>query len=137
MSSSSFRYLSILAALSSAIGCAPGPATVSANQSAADFVTSVEIAAIPASSAYDLVSRLRPSWLRSGGISSISGGRISSQVTLVYLDGTKMGEINALSTISANGIQTMRWLDAARAQTLLREIGTEAIAGAIVLSTTR
>jgi hypothetical protein len=83
------------------------------------------------------VSRLRPTWLRPGGISSVSGGKISSQVTLVYLDGNKMGELDALRSISASGIQTMRWLDAARAQTVLRGIGTEAIAGAIVLSTNR
>jgi len=106
------------------------------NESGSDFVTSVEIAATSAGSAYDLVSRLRPTWLRPGGISSVSGGKISSQVTLVYLDGNKMGEIDALRSISASGIQTMRWLDAVRAQTVLRGIGTEAIAGAILLSTT-
>jgi len=134
---SSFRYLSVLAAFTSAIGCASAGGNVSVNQSAPDFVTSLEIAATPVSSAYDLVSRLRPTWLRPGGISSVSGGKISNQVTLVYLDGNKMGELDALRSISASGIQTMRWLDAVRAQTVLRGIGTEAVAGAIVLSTNR
>jgi hypothetical protein len=127
--------MAIFAGIAAIIGCA-STHQISENQSAPDYVTSIEVAATPASSAYDLVSRLRPNWLRPGGISSMAGGRISGQVTLVYLDGNKMGEIDVLKSISASGVQTMRWIDAVRAQTILRGIGTEAIAGAIVLSTT-
>ena len=109
---------------------------VSAKESSADYVTTVEISKTPASNAYDLVSRLRPSWLRQGGVGSVGGGRISGQVTLVYLDGNRVGYTDALRTISAAGISTMEWLDAARAETILRGIGTEPVAGVIVLKTT-
>jgi hypothetical protein len=129
-------FMTLVAGSAAIIGCATTTPRVSETQSSSDYVTSIEVAATPASSAYDLVSRLRPNWLRPGGIGSVSGGRISGQVTLVYLDGNKMGEIDVLKSISASGVQTMRWLDAVRAQTVLRGIGTEAIAGAIVLTTT-
>ena len=109
--------------------------TVSAKESSAEYVTNVEIARTPASNAYDLVSRLRPNWLRQGGIGSVGGGRISGQVTLVYLDGNKVGYTDSLRGISANGIATMEWVEAARAETILRGIGTEPIAGVIVLKT--
>jgi hypothetical protein len=109
--------------------------TVHAKESSADYVTTIEISKTPATTAYDLVSRLRPNWLRQGSVGSVGGGRISGQVTLVYLDGNRVGGIDALRNISANGIATMEWLDAARAETILRGIGTEPIAGVIVLKT--
>lgn len=66
----------------------------------------------------------------------MSGGRLSGQVILVYLDGNKMGDLTSLRTIAAAGLAKMQWYDAARAQTVLRGIGTEPIAGAIVITST-
>ncbi|HUQ19170.1 MAG TPA: hypothetical protein VM099_06120 [Gemmatimonadaceae bacterium] len=127
----SVRILAV-AVIALAPACASS-GKVGETQSSSDFVTSVEIANTQATTAYDLVNRLRPNWLRGGGISSISGGNIASQTTLVYLDGNKIGELDALRSIPSNGIKTMRWLDPARAQTMLRGIGTEPLAGVIVL----
>ena len=115
-------------------GCASS-GVVPSTQSSSEYVTSVEIAATNANTAYDLVNRLRPSWLRRGGVSRMAGGRMASQITLVYLDGNRMGDAEALKSITAIGINSMQWLDASRAQTLLHEIGTEPIVGAIVLTT--
>lgn len=114
--------------------CASTP-TNRVTESSPDLITSVEINATPVATAYDLVNRLRPAWLRAGRTGSIGGGTIRSQVTLVYLDGTRLGGIESLRTLSASGIRSMKYLDATRAATVLRDPGPEAISGAIVIST--
>lgn len=89
-----------------------------------------------ATTAYDLVRRLRPRWLQSSGApASIAGGRISSQVLLVYLDGNRLGSVEALRSLTSSGIKTMQYYDAVRAATVLRDVGSEPISGAIVITT--
>ena len=115
-------------------GCASS-GVVPTWQSTSEFVTSVEIQSANASTAYDLVNRLRPSWLRRGGTNRMVQGRTATQITVVYLDGARMGDAESLKGISALGINSMQWLDAAHAQALFHESGTEPIVGAIVLTT--
>jgi hypothetical protein len=106
-------------------------------ESSPDRITSVEIeASTGAQTAYDLIRRLRPRWLQAGPTGSIGGGRVSQQVLLVYLDGNRLGTAEALRTLSASGIKSMQYYDAVRAATVLREVGSEPISGAIVISTT-
>lgn len=99
-----------------------------------DRITSAEISSSSATNAYELVTRLRPNWLKRTGTGSISGG-VRSQAILVYLDGHRVGDVSALRTLSVTGIQSVQWLDAARAATVLQGIGSDAIAGAIVFRT--
>ena len=106
-------------------------------ESSPDRITSVEIEATTgAQTAYDLVRRLRPRWLQAGTTGSIGGGRVSQQVLLVYLDGNRLGTMESLRTLTASGIKSMQYYDAVRAATILREVGSEPISGAIVISTT-
>ena len=106
-------------------------------ESSPDRITSVEIeASSGAQTAYDLIRRLRPRWLQAGTTGSIGGGRVAQQVLLVYLDGNRLGTMESLRTLSASGIKSMQYYDAVRAATVLREIGSEPISGAIVISTT-
>ena len=125
-----------IAALSSA-GCASsGTANPRITEASPDRITAAEIEATPgASTAFDLVRRLRPRWLQAGPTGSIGGGRVSNQVLLVYLDGNRLGTADALRTLSSSGIKSMQYYDAVRAATVLREIGSEAISGAIVITT--
>jgi len=95
-------------------------------------VTRAEIASTTANNAYELIERLRPTWLRSPGIASIGGGA-HSQVVVVYYDGQRLDDPASLRSLSASGIQSMEWLDAARAATVLHDIGSDAIRGAIVI----
>jgi len=114
--------------------------TAKVHESSPDYVTSTEIEATSgAQNALDLVRRLRPRWLQGGtGAGSISGGSIRGQSLLVYLDGNRLGTApDALRTLTVSGIKSMRFYDATRAPTVLREIGSEPIAGAIVISTTQ
>lgn len=106
-------------------------------ESSPDRITSAEVEATSgAQNAYDLIRRLRPRWLQaSSGASSIGGGIRGSSI-LVYLDGNRLGTApDALRTLSTSGIKTLQFLDAVRAATVLREIGSESIAGAIVITT--
>lgn len=119
-------------------GCASSgtgtPATVT--ESSPDRITAAEIQATTgAQSAYDLIRRLRPRWLQTPATGSIGGGSITSQAILVYLDGIKLGSMESLTTLTASGIIGMQYLDAVRAATVLRDVGSEPIGGAIVITT--
>ena len=136
------RKFVILTALSLAVtvgACASSSgsgARPRVSESSPDRITSTEIEATSgASTALDLVRRLRPRWLQTGAVASIAGGRATSQVLLVYLDGNRLGTADVLRTLSASGIKSMQYYDAVRAATVLREVGSEAISGAIVIST--
>ena len=128
-------HISTLAAIFFSLSACASTNTNRVTESSPDLVTSVEIDATSVSTAYDLVNRLRPAWLRPGRVGSIGGGTISSQIILVYLDGTRLGGVDALRTLSAAGIRSMQYLDATRAATVLRDPGSEAISGAIVIKT--
>lgn len=132
MKKTSFGFLAMAAA--GTLACASSGSTPKASESSRDNLTSVEIKETSATTAYDLVSRLRPQWLRASGVASM-GGRASGPVILVYLDGNRVGTVEALRSINASGIQTMQFLSATRAAVVLTDIGSDAIAGAISIKT--
>ena len=109
-------------------------ARTTARESSPDYITSVEVAATPVSNVYDLINRLRPQWLRTQTGSIRDNTR--SQVIAVYLDDARMGDVASLRTISTTGVQSLRYYDATRAATVLRNPGSDPIAGAIVITTT-
>jgi len=119
----------------SACASSGGGARPNISESSSDKVTSVEIAQAPSNNVYDLIYRLRPHWLRAGVTGSIGRGTSRNQVTLVYLDGNKLGGTETLRSLSASGIQRMEWLSASRASVVLSDIGSDPIAGAISLHT--
>lgn len=104
-------------------------------ESAPDYITYVEVVATPVANVYDLINRLRPHWLRTQPAGSIRGNT-RNQVIAVYLDDARIGDLASLRTISTSGVQSLRFYDATRAATVLRNPGTDPIAGAIVISTT-
>jgi hypothetical protein len=136
----SIALLALATALATALaacasGGASGGASTGVGNSTSDRLSATEVANIGGTTAYDVVSRLRPRWLRANATGSISDVR--SQVTLVYLDGQKLGGLEALKTVSASGIQSMQFLDAVRAATVLTDIGSDPVAGAILILTSR
>lgn len=135
MRSGKFSSPALIGGLIASMACAATGAGPRVSESSRDNVTSMEIANTPAASAFDLVNRLRPQWLRPGGPSSMGGGTLSTPVTLVYLDGNKLGSIEVLRSISASGIKSMSWISATRAAVVLTDVGNDAIAGAISLKT--
>ena len=128
-----FTRASVLALVALAAACASsGGARTSGSL---DRLSLEEIRGSGATNAYELVTRLRPQWLRVGPTGSISGREIRNQAVLVYLDGVRLGDVNSLRSVNATTITGMRYLDAIRAPTVLSDIRNEPIAGAILIST--
>lgn len=100
---------------------------------ASDRITRSEIAASSAGNAYDMIERLRPNWLRVPSTGSLSGMR--NRIIVVYVDGQRLGDTQSLRSLSVIAIQSMQWLDATRAETVLHEVGSQPIAGAILIKT--
>jgi hypothetical protein len=142
--------------ISAAFACATAggssPTTATASRVNPDSISLAEIDATQnLRNAYDVVQRLRPTWItkaRSGGFSmsgtqinapssggstalggnSTGGGRI-----MVYLDDARMGTLSALSDIPISSIASIRFMDPATATALLPGLSTDVIAGAIVV----
>ena len=132
-----FRFigLSRIAIVVALAACASsGASTSGAARRSSDQITYAEISTASAMNAYELIQRLRPTWLRTQATASIGGGARSG-VVVVYLDGHRLGDITSLRTLSTEGIRSMQWLDAARAATVLNEVGSDPIAGAIIIKT--
>jgi hypothetical protein len=128
-----FLIVSAVTAVSLA-GCASSGSAKGEGRSP-DVITREEIAVSGASTALEAVNRLRPAWLRQRGTSRIVGGVAQDPIIAVYLDGQRLGDLPSLRMLSIAQIQTMQWLDAARASTVLSGLGSDAIAGAIVIKT--
>ncbi len=117
------------------IGCASGGTGSTGYRSSPTRITRSEIYSANVSNAYELISRLRPDWLRAQPTGSVAGGVVRSQSILVYLNRQRLEDLNALKTISAGGIESAEWVDAARVQTVLSDVPSGAIAGAILIKT--
>lgn len=119
------------AVVASLAACASA-GTSSGTRASPNHITSAEIESSGASNALDLISRLRPNWLRPPKIVSLGAGTRQS-VIVVYLDGNRLGDTQSLRSLSVSGLRSLEWLDATRAATVLNEIGSEPIGGAIVI----
>jgi hypothetical protein len=92
-------------------------------------ITEAEIAESGMLNAYDVVRRLRPRWLE------VRGGRSLTMGTsvLAYYDNSRFGDVEALRQISVSEIHSIEYLDGAQASAQLPGIGSEHVAGAIVV----
>lgn len=126
------RFATVVALVALAACASSG--TVGSIRHSPDQVTSEEIATSSASNAYELIERLRPNWLRPPSTGSLNAG-VRTRLIVVYLDGHRLGDLQSLRTLSVDGIRSMEWLDATRAATVLSEVGSDPIAGAIIIKT--
>lgn len=113
--------------------CASSGVNNSGPRSSPTRITRVEVSESNASTAYELISRLRPAWLREQPTASVAGGVIRSQNILVYLNRQRLEDLNALKTISIGDIDSVEWIDASRVQTVLSDVPSGAFSGAIVI----
>ena len=93
-----------------------------------DLITRAEIDEAGPSNAYDLIQKLRPIWLRWRGSTSFT----QETDVKVYLDGTGMGEREALRRIDTFNIESIQYLDARRAT---NRLGAGHVNGAILVVT--
>lgn len=92
----------------------------------------IEAQGLEAEDAYSVVSRLRPTWLRQRGVTSIQDPM--SNIPVVYLDGTRWGEPNDLRGIRAENVASIQFLGAGDAQT---RFGVGHVGGVILVASRR
>lgn len=91
-------------------------------------ITAEEIAAARGGTAWEVVSELRPEFLRP----QRSGSTASSPV--VYLDGSRLGDLDRLRTIGVSSIDRIQFINATDATT---RWGTGHMGGVILLHSRR
>jgi hypothetical protein len=84
-------------------GTSSGPGTARPDR---DLITRDEIRSLPATTAYEVIERVRPEFLRAS-----RGGTTPN----VYINGSRSGGIQILSSIRAANIETIRYVDAVAA----------------------
>lgn len=80
-----------------------------------NVITLEEIEAQPTSTAYELVQRIRPNWLRVRGPNSIRSSNPS--LPLVYIDGVRSGDLDALYRVSTQIVREIRFINGRDATT--------------------
>jgi hypothetical protein len=125
------RFMSLAGLVATVVlACAP-PATAHSGRDA-NVITKDEIASVQVANLYDAVTRLRPNFLVNRGQSTLRGA--DNGYPKVYLDRSLLGDINALKTLTPNGIREIRYYNGAEASS---KFGLDNTSGAIeVLSDT-
>lgn len=113
--------LAVVVLLTACASASGGDGT--ARRGNSNLITSAELEAVAQLSALEAIQRLRPQWLR---------GRAGSPDPVVFLDGSQMGDLRVLDTVSASGVQEMRFLNSSDATT---RYGTGFGGGAIQVRT--
>ncbi len=110
----------------------PPPSALSASggpKPSATLITADEIARVNVLNGFEVVQKLRPTMLRQrqvasangqGGVARgappIKGTDVASGQLIVYMDGTRLGDIEQLRGIAASSIATLRYLSPSEAQ---------------------
>lgn len=98
----------LLPAVLVATSCATSTQSVSQGRSGGrNLITAEEVAAAAERNLFDVVSRLRPNWLRPRGTETALG-RVP---VVVYVDGTRRGGVDVLSNIRPDEVTEIRFLD--------------------------
>ena len=98
-----------------------------------DIITREEIEESTAPTAYDLVLNLRPQWLRTRGISTLSQAAGAEDI-VVYMDNARMGLRDAMRRIPLGAVQYLEFFNAREAT---YRWGGGHLHGAILISTQR
>lgn len=94
-----------------------------------DVIAAEEIASVDVPTAYDLIRRLRPEFLRPRGVSGVRGSISPS----IYINGIKAPDgLQQLQNINREDVLEIRWLSATDATT---RFGTGNSGGAIMVKT--
>jgi len=123
--------LAVLAAFGTA-GCASvDGAPSSGTRTDSSRITEEELASISVSTAYDVVERLRPLWLRASGVRST---RVATEVVVVT-DGQYFGDVSSLRQIPAGSLRELRHMSGSEATNAYPWLASgRHVASAIVIS---
>lgn len=97
-------------------------------------IDEIEVVRNQVSNGMDIVQRLRPTFLRTRGATTMMSGSSSNATPrpMVVLDGSPHGELETLRQISAISIKEIRYLSGTNATT---KFGTDYGGGAILVTT--
>ena len=102
------RLFSVLVA-GAAMACASaGQGTTSVGAGDANLITAAQISASQQTNAYDVVSKLRPNFLKSRGRTTIYGQ--GSDYAAVFLDGQSFGDLGSLRNIASSQIRSIKFI---------------------------
>ncbi|NJD11956.1 MAG: hypothetical protein FIB01_16440 [Gemmatimonadetes bacterium] len=122
------RAGSLIAVLALVSACGGSGGAGGAPRPSQDQITAAEIQQQHFSNTYDLISALRPSWLRSRSPTFGTSGQIG---VVVYLDGNRLGSADYLRQIAVGQIESARYLNGAEATS---RYGTNHASGAILVT---
>jgi hypothetical protein len=94
-------------------------------------LTTAELEESGASTAYDVIQRQRPEWLRSRGPISVMSPE--AEMPIVYVNSTRHGDVLSLRTLQLIGIAEIRFFSGPQAT---QRWGT-GVAGGVILVTTK
>jgi hypothetical protein len=109
--------------------CAGGPKPT-ATDTGSNLISQSELDAAGPVTAYDAVQRLRPSYLRSRGPTSVVNAAARTR-PVVFVNATEYGEVESLRTFPASRVQTIRFYSGPEAVT---KFGSTYGAGVIQLT---
>ncbi|GAC1409941.1 MAG: hypothetical protein NVSMB53_03160 [Gemmatimonadaceae bacterium] len=105
-----------LIAIAAMMGCAPASSPTGASLQGlvprrGNLLTAEEIvdANADVNTAYDAVARLRPNWLAAHGVTSGNDNGAGTEYALVFVDGQRYGDLNALRNIPAYHVGNLRY----------------------------
>lgn len=109
------RRWGILALLVVVAACGGASRRTMGSSLTQDVIGRGEIDASSATNAYDLVTQVRPNWLRGRGMPSIH--RTEPELPVVYLEDRRQGALEVLRTFPTAGIAELRYINATTATT--------------------
>lgn len=80
-----------------------------------DLIGLDEIEASNTTNAWDLITQVRPNWLRGRGTPSLRNSQVPLPV--VYLEDRRQGDLNVLRSFPTGGIEELRYISATTATT--------------------
>jgi hypothetical protein len=98
---------SVLITAMLAAGCASG-GTTGGGGGDRNKITSEQLARVPANNAYEAIRVLQPQWLDSRGANSIGAG--AATTAIVFVDGTRGGDLEFLRSVPINTLAEIRFL---------------------------
>ena len=123
------RIVLLVAALSLSFACASGRNSTATRRDL-DLITEEEVEASMGGNAYEIITRVRPAFLKTRGIATTT---ISVQDhATIYINGVRFGDINSLKNIAGDQIREIRYYNARDA---IQKFGTQDGTGVIDVST--
>jgi len=98
-----------------AMACGPAPRTAAEPTPSRRVLLEDEIRGVQVATAYQIVARLRPEWLRRRGRASVRDP--TAGAVIVYLNGMREGGVRALDVIGAETVLEMEYLNGQEATT--------------------